>query len=143
MVAASTVSPAEISNWASQRSSAKQNMLGTQAGSLYGRQMAGIDYGKSVRDFTKNAQNTRMGLPGAYQKRGLAQSGLYKHALENYAMDRQQGLGDLAMQYQGQIGQFVQGDRGAGDAYAQALQRIAAEQYARQAQQASQVGGWL
>ena len=143
MVAASTVSPAEISNWASQRSGAQQNMLGTQAGSAYGRTLAGIDYGKSVRDFTKNAQNTRMKLPGAYQRQGLAQSGLYKHALENYAMDRQQGMGDLAMQYQGNIGQLVQGDRSATDSYAQALQRIAAEQYARQAQQASQVGGWL
>lgn len=142
MVAVSTVSPAETMNWNSQRTAAQQNLLGSKAQGLYQRQLAEMDYSRNLGDFNRQADRARTQVPTQFAQRGMLQSGLYLQALQRLAQDRLSGLSGIQNQYQAQQGGFILGDRNAEDEYANNLMRILAEQYARQAQTATQIGGF-
>lgn len=143
MVAVSTISPAETMNFNNQRSAAQNNLLGGKAQNLYQRQLAEMDFSRNLGDFNRQADQSRLQIPGGFAQRGTLNSGLYLKALQRYAQDRLSGLSGLQGQYQAAQGGFILGDRGLEDQYADNLMRILAEQYARQAQVASQIGGGL
>lgn len=143
MVAVSTVSPAEIMNWNNQKAAARQNMLAGQAQNLYQRQLAEMDYSRNLADFNRNADKARLQIPGRFAHQGMLHSGLYLKALQDYAQARLGGLSGLQSQYQRQAGGSILQHRGYQDAYDTDLMRILAEQYARQAQAATQLGGWF
>lgn len=143
MVAVSTVSPAETMNWNGQKADARQNLLGNKANALYQQQLSGLDYGQRLGQMGRKFDQARVQLPSQFAQRGLLQSGIYKNALAQYAQERLQAQNALQTQFQQQQGGFIFDDRGAEDQYAAAIQRILGEQYARQAQAATQIGGWL
>lgn len=143
MVAVSTVSPGEVNNWNSQRSAASQNLLGQHAQSLYQRQLSEMDFSRNLGDFNRNADQQRLQLPSQFLQRGGLTNGLYRSALGRMTQERLSGLSGLQNRYQAQQGGFILGDRGAEDEYANTLMRILGEQYARQAQAATGIGGFL
>lgn len=143
MVAVSTVSPVEVQNWNNQKSASRQNMLAGQAQNMYQRQLAEMDYSRNLGDFNRQADKTRMQIPGKFAQQGTLNSGLYLKALQDYAQARLGGLSGLQGQYQQQAGGGILQHRGYQDSYDTDLMRILAEQYARQAQAATQLGGWL
>lgn len=142
MVAVSTVSPAETMNWNNQKAGARQNLLAGQAQNLYQRQLAEMDYSRNLGDFNRQSDQTRRGIPGQFARNGTLRSGLYLKALQDYAQARLSGLSGLQSQYQQQMGGSILQRRGMEDEYGTDLMRILAEQYARQAQAATQIGGW-
>lgn len=142
MTAVSTVSPAETMNWNSQRNAAQQNLLGSKAQNLYQRQLGEMDFSRNVGDFNRRADQQRMQVPTQFAQNGTLQSGLYLNALQRYAQERLSGLNGLQTQFQAQNGGQILEDRGLEDDYASQLMRILAEQYARQATTATQIGGW-
>lgn len=142
MVAVSTVSPAETMNWDSQRNGAQTNLLQNKASNLYQRQLSGLNYGEQLAAHGRRFGDIRTQIPGQHIQRGTFNSGLYQNALSRYAVERMGALANLQQGHQAQQGNFILGDRNAEDEYAMAIQRILAEQYARQAQAATQVGGW-
>ena len=143
MVAVSTISPAETMNFNNQRSAARQNLLASKAQNLYQRQLADMDFSRNLGDFNRQADQARNQIPTQFAQRGGLTNGLYLQALQRYAQDRISGLGNLQSQFQaGQGGRILQ-DRGFEDDYANALMQILGQQYARQAQVASGIGGFL
>jgi hypothetical protein len=143
MAAVSTVSPAETMNWDSQRSSAQSNLLQNKAQNLYQQQLQGMAYGENLAGLNKRFDQQRMQVPGEHVRRGTFNSGLYRNGLQEYALERMSALQNLQQGQQVQQGNFILGDRGFEDDYASQIQRILAEQYARQAQAASGLGGFL
>lgn len=143
MVAASTVSPGEVMNWNGQRADARQNLMATKAQTLYQRQLGDLQYSRNLKDMGRQFDQQRVGIPTQFARQGTLRSGLYQRALQNYGLDRLGALNGLQLAHMGGQGGLVLQDRGAEDQYASALQRILGEQYARQAQQAAGIGGWI
>jgi hypothetical protein len=137
MVAVSSISPEEIFSYQSRQNNANQNLLSTKANTQYQRALQGIQYGQQVGDYERTANRARVQLPTQYLKAGTFNSGLYRNALSNYAVDRLNGMRNMANNYQ--LGQLnsVFTDRAAEDNYANTTAQIAAEKYARQAALAS------
>ena len=142
MTSVSTVSPAETMNWNNQRNAVQQNLLGSKAQNLYQRQLSEMDYSRNLGDFNRQADQARLKVPTQFARQGTLNSGLYLNALQRLAQERLSGLGGIQNQYQASQGGMILGERNAEDEYANNLMRILAEQYARQAQTATQIGGW-
>jgi len=130
-------------NWDSQRSGAQTNLLQNKAQNLYQQQLQGMQYGENLQNLNRSFDQRRMQVPGDHIRRGTFNSGLYRNGLQDYALERMQAMQNLQQGQQVQQGNFILGDRGFEDDYASTIQRILAEQYARQAQAASGVGGFL
>jgi hypothetical protein len=137
MPAVTTISPGEVMNFNSRSSAARQNLLSSKAAGEYQRQLQRIQFGDRVGDFERQANRGRMQLPTSFISRGVCNSGLYKNALSQYAVDRSSALKGLHTNFQ--LGQqdSIFNDRSSEDAFAAQMAQINAERYARQAQLAA------
>lgn len=137
MPAVTSISPGEIVNYNSRQNSASENLLNSKATNQYQRALQDIQYGNSVGDYERQANRARMSLPTQWIKRGMFNSGLYKNALSQYAVDRAAGLRNMQNAYQIQQAGYTFNDRQAEDSYASQMAQIEAERYARQAELAA------
>lgn len=137
MVAVSSISPQEIMSYNSRSTNATQNLLNQKASTQYQRALQGVQHAQNLGDFERGANRARVKLPTEFLRRGTFNSGLYKNALSEYAVDRINGVRNMQNQFQ--LGELnsVFNDRAAEDTYAMTISQIEAERLARQAHLAS------
>lgn len=120
------------------------NSLRTQYGNssarnTYGQAMLGIQHQRAQDKLGQQFFDYRQQLPGGFAGRGLLQSGLYKHALEQYSQRKLQGQQDLNLDYQSQLGGLQVDQLGTENTLNSGLSSIEAEKQARRAQLAAQL----
>lgn len=124
-------------NYNNRSAAAGSNLLNTKASNAYHRALENLRYGNSVGDYERQANRARNSIPTGFISRGLFNSGLYRNALSQYAVDRSAGLRDMQLNHQAGQQNYVFADRQAEDSYAMQMAQIEAEKYARQAQLAA------
>lgn len=137
----SSMSPQQMLQFQQGRSNARQNLLRNRASTQYQRGLAKQDYTDQLADFGIQQNRTREALPTNFVQRGIFNSGIYRQALRDYAVDRLRGQRNIQRGYQNQMGQLALQERGYEDEYSQTLANLYLSQQAAQAQIASALRG--
>lgn len=141
--AISSISPWQQMQYQQGRNTLNQNLLRNKAQTQYQRGLAKQQYTDQVADFGIEQGRVREQLPTSYIQRGVFNSGIYRQALRDYAVDRLRGQRELQRGYQAQQNQLTMQDRGYEDEYAQAMANLYGNQFAAQAQIASTLQGLM
>lgn len=136
-----SISPQQQLAFQQGRSNARQNLLRNRASSTYQRGLAKQNYTDQTADFNIQQNRTREQLPGSFIQRGVFNSGIYRRALRDYAVDRLMGQRNLQRGYQNRMGELALQERGYEDEYSQTLSNLYLSQQAAQAQMASALRG--
>ena len=139
----STISPAQQAQYAQGRSTAAYNRGRQGAQNIYQQGLARQQYSDNLQRFNTQQDRTREQLPSNYIQRGVFNSGIYRQALRNYALDRLMGRKQLQNNYQQQAAGLVFDNRGFEDEYADTMYNLFGNQYAAQASIASALKGIL
>lgn len=137
----STISPEQQAQYDQGRSNAAANLGRGKAQNAYQQGLAQRSYTDNLRDFNTQQGRVREGLPSEYIQRGVFNSGIYRNALRNYAMDRLSGQRRLQNNYQNQAAGLTMQGRGYEDDYAETMSNLFGNQYAAQASIASALKG--
>lgn len=139
--AISSISPQQQQQYQQGRNNLRSNLLQNKAQTQYQRGLAQQNYQDQNVDFGIEQGRTREQLPTNFIQRGVFNSGIYRQALRDYAVDRLRGQRNIQRGYQSQLGQLALQDRGYEDEYAQAMANLHSSQFAAQAQIASSLQG--
>ena len=105
----------------------------------YSKAQLGIRHQMAQDDLGQQFFDYRQQLPGGFAGRGLLNSGLYKHALEQYSSRKLQGQNKLQFEYSSQLGDLGLNRLGLEETYSGGLSDLEAEKQARRAQLAAQL----
>lgn len=131
------LAPTQLQQHQSQRNKAKTGLLASRAQNQYQRQLGDIDFANKNRQFATQWGRRREELPSGYLERGVFNSGIYHDALQKYTQDRLQGYQDMNIGHMlDQQGLTFQ-DRGAEDAYFQAMADSYGGEFSNRAQVAA------
>lgn len=75
---------------------ARRRRLNTQNSILAQRTQSNVDYGNQYRDVLKQYQQGMDPRVSSFAKRGLGRSGIFQRAMQEYAVNSQNQLGQLA-----------------------------------------------
>lgn len=137
----STISPEQQAAYQQGRGNARRSLLTSRAQTQYERGLAKQAYGNQLQDFGVQQGRIREQLPTSYIQRGVFNSGIYRDALKNYAIDRLSGERDLSQSYQQRLNELGLRDRQSEDEYATALSNLYLSQLGAQQQLASALRG--
>jgi hypothetical protein len=88
----------------------KDQLANTYQGQLaqttYNRSMLATNEGLALADLGQSWHESRQQIPGAYGRRGLLNSGIYKKGLGEFAQERQKAFDRTKLGYAQQRGQF-------------------------------------
>jgi len=139
----STITPEQQAQYAQGRSNAAAELGRNQAGNQYQQGLAQQQFNDNLYDFDVQQGRAREQLPTQYIQRGIFNSGIYRDALKNYAIDRLSGENKLRNNYQAQAAGLTLQGRGYDDSYTETLSNLFGNQYAAQASIASALKGIL
>lgn len=139
----STISPEQQMMYQQGRSNAAAQNLRGQAQTQYQQGLATQDYSDRTYDFNTAWNRRREDLPTSFIQRGLLNSGIYRNALRNYAIDRLSGQRQLQREYQQRMAGLTFQGRGYEDDYAETVANLFGNQYAAQAAIAAALRGIL
>lgn len=135
------LTPDEINAYDTRQNALRLTYGQQMARNEYGSTQAGLDKNLGDQALTQKWDRYRNQLPGGYQKRGLANSGIYQQGLQNYAQDRLMGFQGLQRTYDRQVGDINLGQQEQEGSYNFGLNSVDAERAARRATLASQIQG--
>lgn len=136
-----SMSAEELSAFNSRRGSARNAYSQYLAQSTFNRGLNEQDYGQGYQRASDSFTRQRQSLPDQYLRRGILNSGQYGQGLNQYAQQRQQGLGDLTQAYQRNMAQYNLNDQNQASNMNNALSQIDQEEAARRADIAAQLKG--
>lgn len=100
------LNPDEVQSFGARRRNAYQN-YGTQQASLgLYQQKADSDYANNFQNLSRQWNQMRTRMPGAYSRRGLSTSGIYGQGLNEFHQSRNNTFGQLAQDYYHQKAQY-------------------------------------
>ncbi len=137
----SSIGPQQQMMYQQGRNNARQGLLRNRASTQYQRGLAQQDYNDQTADFGIQQNRVREGLPTNYIQRGVFNSGIYRQALRDYAVDRLRGQRNIQRGYQNRMGELSMQERGYEDEYTQTLTNLYLSQQAAQAQMAAALRG--
>lgn len=137
----SSLTPQQAISFNQGRNNARTSLLRNKAQTQFQRGLAQQGYKNQVSDFGIEQNRLREQLPTSYIQRGVFNSGIYRQALRDYAVDRLRGKRDIDQGYQNRMNEFALADRGYEDEYANTLANLYLSQQAAQAQIAAALRG--
>ncbi len=129
----SSITPEQQYQYAQGQSNAAAQLGRSQAANQYNQGLATQDYQNRLFDFNTAQDRSRDSLPTNYIQRGVFNSGIYRNALRDYAINRMSGERNLMNQYQQQMAGMTLQGRNNDDSYSETMANLYGQQYAASA----------
>lgn len=133
------LSPWEIVGYDTRRDALRNQYQSALAQFTYDRSMLGAQELIDFDDLGWQWNQRRDRLPGAFNRRGLLNSGIYNQGLQDYGHERQSAYDKLRFNYEKTRGQISIDEQKALGGYNTGMATVDAEQSARRQQLASQL----
>lgn len=140
-MATAYLNPQEQDYFAANKRRINDTYFLNQQQNQYQQGVAGNNYAINQGNLIDQFAQLRNQIPGNFIHRGLINSGLYGQGLGQFAKNRASALGNLASQYQQQLGGFNLANSQLGYSQSNGLQDLESQRRARLATLASTLGG--
>jgi hypothetical protein len=133
------LAPSELQNFAQKQDDLNQTYGQQKAQTAYARGGLQQNQTANVANLSRQYDQQRAQLPGAYAHRGLLNSGIYAQGLQNYGIARTDAFGNADRTYQQALGQNDLTGQQTDQSYRSATAGIAGQRTARRADLAAQL----